>query len=209
MSQAGQFEARASDSDTESTSEALPAIERRRLAAHFHRDIVECHRTLKREIGYNANRFLQMVNESDVGGEGAARALLHGPDTHDGFTRLYLADRLQQSVEALVLRPEYEPLFTEQERRRGWLGRELARWQRLAVGLGACVPPVSRSGVPPRWPWSACSVSSSRPSNRACGSPAHGSPTFFTGGVRLDPPGPVGSGCDDDAVEGDQAELVG
>jgi hypothetical protein len=56
---------------------------------------------------------------------------------------------------------------------------------------------------------SACSVSSSRPSIRACGSPAHGSPTFFTGGVRLDPPGLVGPGCDDDAIEGDQAEIVG
>jgi hypothetical protein len=57
--------------------------------------------------------------------------------------------------------------------------------------------------------WLACSVSSSRPSIRACGSPAHGSPTFFTGGVRLDPPGLVGPGCDDDAIEGDQAEIVG
>src|SRR4051812_20014400 len=90
-----------------------------------------------------------------------------------------------------------------------WLGRELARWQRLAAGPGACGPPGSRSGVPPRWPWSACSVSSSRPSNRACGPPAHGPPTFFTGGVRLDPPGPVGPGCDDDASEGDQAKLDG
>src|SRR3954447_21848933 len=90
----------------------------------------------------------------------------------------------------------------------GWVGswRGGSGW---LVGPGACVPPVSRSGVPPRWPWSACSVSSSRPSNRACGSPAHGSPTFFTGGVRLDPPGPIGPGCDDDAIEGDQAELVG
>ena len=31
-------------------------------------------------------------------------------------------------------------------------------------------------------------------SNRACGSPAHGSPTFFTVGIRLSLPGPVGSG---------------
>jgi hypothetical protein len=33
-------------------------------------------------------------------------------------------------------------------------------------------------------PWSVRSVSSSRPSNRACGSPAHGLPTFFTGGIQ-------------------------
>ena len=29
-----------------------------------------------------------------------------------------------------------------------------------------------------------CLVSSSRPSNRACGSPAHGLPTFFTEGIQ-------------------------
>ena len=32
----------------------------------------------------------------------------------------------------------------------GWLGRELAQWQWLTVGPGACVPPVSRTVVPPR-----------------------------------------------------------
>jgi hypothetical protein len=32
----------------------------------------------------------------------------------------------------------------------GWLGRGLARWRFLTVGPGACLPPVSRSAVPPR-----------------------------------------------------------
>jgi hypothetical protein len=45
-------------------------------------------------------------------------------------------------------------------------------------------------------------------SNRACGSPAHGSPTFFTIGIRSAPPAPVGSGRDNDSGEGDQAEAV-
>src|SRR4029077_19200082 len=52
------------------------------------------------------------------------------------------------------------------------------------------------------------SVSSPRPSNRACASLAPGSPTPFTGGVRFLPPGPVGPGCDDDAVEADQTQIV-
>ena len=42
------------------------------------------------------------------------------------------------------------------------------------------------------------SVSSPSPSNRACGSPAHGSPTSFTTGIRFLPPVPVGSGYDDE-----------
>ena len=50
-------------------------------------------------------------------------------------------------------------------------------------------------------------VSSRRPSNRACGSPAHGSPTSFTAGIRLSPPGPVGPGRDDGSVEADQARA--
>ena len=38
----------------------------------------------------------------------------------------------------------------------------------------------SGTGAVPRWR----PVSSPRPSNRACGSPAHGLPMFFTGGIR-------------------------
>jgi hypothetical protein len=89
-------------------------------------------------------------------------------------------------------------------------GRELARWLLLAVGPGAAfLPPVSRSAVPPQCPGQVPrSVSSSRPSNRACGSPAHGSPTSFTAGIRHYPPGPEGPGCDDGSVQGDQAELI-
>ncbi len=55
------------------------------------------------------------------------------------------------------------------------------------------------------------SVSSRRPSNRACGSPAHGSPTSFTAGIRRCPgcpPVPEGSGGGDDSEQVDQAEVV-
>ena len=44
--------------------------------------------------------------------------------------------------------------------------------------------------------------------HRACGSPAHGSPTFFTAGIRLSPPGPVGPERDDESVEIDQPHAV-
>jgi hypothetical protein len=43
-----------------------------------------------------------------------------------------------------------------------------------------------------------CPVSRSRPSNRACGFPAHGSPTPFTAGIRSPPPVPEGPGGDND-----------
>jgi hypothetical protein len=37
-------------------------------------------------------------------------------DVSDGFTTLWELKRLDLSVEAFVLRPEYAPLFTEEER---------------------------------------------------------------------------------------------
>src|SRR4051794_33229672 len=88
-------------------------------------------------------------------------------------------------------------------------GRELARWLRPTVGAGAVVAP----GFLPRWFFSVAvvnlsSVSSSRPSIRACGSPAHGLPTPFTASIRSLPPGLAGPGRDDDSVEVDQAVLV-
>jgi hypothetical protein len=46
-------------------------------------------------------------------------------------------------------------------------------------------------------------------SNRACGSPAPGSPTPFTGGVRFLPPGLVRPGRDDYSRHADQATSVG
>ena len=44
---------------------------------------------------------------------------------------------------------------------------------------------------------------------RACGSPAHGSPTFFTTGIRRVPPGLVVPGGDDDPIQGEQSQSVG
>jgi glutamate/tyrosine decarboxylase-like PLP-dependent enzyme len=52
-------------------------------------------------------------------------------------------------------------------------------------------------------------VSSRPPSNRACGSPAPGSPTSFTGGIRPFPPAPDRSRADGASVRVEQAELIG
>ncbi|GAA3375554.1 hypothetical protein GCM10017750_13500 [Streptomyces racemochromogenes] len=69
---------------------------------------------LKREIGYNPVRFTQMLAE--VGGVETAKYLLRGRDASDGFTALWSARRLDVSVEAFVLLPWYEVLFTDAER---------------------------------------------------------------------------------------------
>ncbi|MGI5180542.1 hypothetical protein ACQEVZ_29930 [Dactylosporangium sp. CA-152071] len=84
------------------------------LVRRFHADMVQGIRTLSQQIGYRAPRFAQMVSEH--GGIEAARRLLRGPGTSEGFLTLYQHNKLGMSVEAWVLRPEYAPLFTEDER---------------------------------------------------------------------------------------------
>ncbi len=76
--------------------------------------MVRLYETAKRDLDYNATRFIQMVSEH--GGVEAARHLLRAPNVSDGFTTLWERGRLDLSVEAHVLRPEYAELFTRAER---------------------------------------------------------------------------------------------
>jgi hypothetical protein len=82
--------------------------------AEFHAAMVRLYDTAKRDLNYNATRFIQMVSEH--GGVEAARQLLRAPNVSDGFTTLWEKQRLDLSVEAHVLRPEYTELFTASER---------------------------------------------------------------------------------------------
>lgn len=83
-------------------------------ADYFHRDMVSTVDELKQQIHYNAQRFAQMLHE--LGGVEAAKRLLLGPTTSDGFTKLWEHGLLALSVEAHVLLPWYEGLFTPEER---------------------------------------------------------------------------------------------
>lgn len=90
-----------------------PAVERQRLAAQFHREMVLLHRRAAREAGYNATGFIRMISEH--GGLETARRLIGAATTSDGFTHLWERGRLDLTAEALVLRPEFAPLFAPQE----------------------------------------------------------------------------------------------
>lgn len=80
----------------------------------FNRELLAGTDRLKREIGYNPTRFLQMVGE--LGGPEAVRRLLRGRGASEGFATLWEAGRLEMSAEAIALLPWYEPLFTPTER---------------------------------------------------------------------------------------------
>jgi hypothetical protein len=83
------------------------------LEKSFQRAMVAVYEDAKRETGYNALRFLQMI--SNVGGVEAAKRLLHASHVSDGFTALWERKRLDLTVESVVLRPEFADLFTDDE----------------------------------------------------------------------------------------------
>ena len=85
------------------------------LEGEFHAAMVKLYETAKRELSYNATYFLGMI--SDHGGVEAAHRLLATDKPSDGFTTLRSAGRLDLSVEAHVLDPHFESLFTEEELR--------------------------------------------------------------------------------------------
>jgi hypothetical protein len=93
-----------------------PEEERRdtaQLEREFHAAMIDLYRRAKRDVGYNATRFLSMVSE--MGGLATARLLLRSRDPSEGFLTLVESGRSDLTMEALVANPSYEPLFSEDE----------------------------------------------------------------------------------------------
>ena len=82
--------------------------------ARFHTAMLDIYRVAKRDLSYNATRFLQLVEAK--GGVQAAKQLLTGPPS-EGFATLWEKGRLDLSMEAHILQPEFQDLFTDAERR--------------------------------------------------------------------------------------------
>lgn len=84
------------------------------LEQNFQIHILEQHRIAIKETGYKAPIFRQMVSER--GALQAARDLLIGPNKiSEGLTKLVLHGRLDLSLEANVIKPEWRSLFTLDE----------------------------------------------------------------------------------------------
>lgn len=78
----------------------------------FHKDMLNIYKRANEELGYRASRFLQMISEK--GAIATAISLASKPGGTDGFTVLWENKRLDLSVEALILKSEYRPLFGEE-----------------------------------------------------------------------------------------------
>ena len=84
------------------------------LEKSFEHDMREIYATAKRECGYTATRFLQLIGEK--GALVAAKQLINKPGGTEGFSTLWEHGRLDLSIEAHVLKTKYEQLFTQEER---------------------------------------------------------------------------------------------
>lgn len=65
------------------------------------------------EANYTAGYFLSML--ASLGPIGTARKLLTAPSVSDGFAALWERGRLDLTVEALVTKPRFAALFSEEE----------------------------------------------------------------------------------------------
>ncbi len=84
----------------------------------FDQAMFEIYRRAKDEAGYTASVFFQMLNDRG-GGLETAKALINSPRPSDGYTRLFELQRLDLTVEALVIdTPEWQHLFHPDEIKR-------------------------------------------------------------------------------------------
>jgi len=82
-------------------------------AAEFQVEMVRLYARARDEAGYAASTFLQQVRQ--VGGLALAKRRLGTAAVSAGFRKLHELGRLDLSIEALALRDEFAPLFTEEE----------------------------------------------------------------------------------------------
>ena len=66
-----------------------------------------------KKLAYNASYFSRMLDE--FGGIATAKKLISAPMVSDGFNKLWSLQRLDLTVEAIALRPEFRPLFSREE----------------------------------------------------------------------------------------------
>ena len=76
------------------------SVEMKNLKLKFNEAMKDIYKQAKIECGYNATRFLQMVNE--LGGYKAALRLLYSKDVSEGFIELWKLARLDLTMEAMI-----------------------------------------------------------------------------------------------------------
>lgn len=83
------------------------------VRAEFERAMKDVYVRAKSEANYTASYFIGML--SSYGGLGTAQRLLASTEVSSGFAAMYERDRLDLTVEALVIQPKFASLFTDEE----------------------------------------------------------------------------------------------
>ena len=91
----------------------------------FHMAMLQIYQKAKKECRYNSTYFLQMVQKE--GGLNTAKILLHEKGISKGLITMKLLNRLDLTMEALILKKEWKDLFTDEE-------RDIARKRLAALG---------------------------------------------------------------------------
>jgi len=87
--------------------------DRKLVEQHFADAMKNIYIEAKRDLGYNATYFLQML--STLGPIATARRLITSSTPSEGFTTLWERRRLDLTVEAHVIHPRFSSLFSENE----------------------------------------------------------------------------------------------
>lgn len=84
------------------------------MEAKFTEAMFDIYRRAKAEANYPANIFLQMI--TDKGGLLTAKQLINSPKPSDGYTALYERQRLDLTVEAMIIdNVKWHSLFSPDE----------------------------------------------------------------------------------------------
>lgn len=88
---------------------------RQEFAVRIRSAIQECY-----ELGYRPTRFEQMLDSNDA--VDVAKRLVRSGDLQDGLKRIKSLNRLDLSMEQIMLDPKFSSLFEKDE-------REAAKWR--------------------------------------------------------------------------------
>jgi hypothetical protein len=85
------------------------------LRSQFHRAMVDAYQACVQGVDYHPTLVKRHMGEH--GAVETARWLVNLPNESSGFTRLWEAKRIDLSAEAIILQPEFVPLFSVEDRR--------------------------------------------------------------------------------------------
>lgn len=97
--------------DNDRSTSSLSPDERDVLLKAFSQAMRAIYVEAKRQLGYDATYFLRMLSEQ--GPMRTAVQLVTSTSPSQGFSYLWERGRLDLTVEAVVVRPEFEPLFED------------------------------------------------------------------------------------------------